>query len=141
MSPNVVFTCIAEPTNQFLEQTARLLMSLRWFGGSLAQARFVVGCTGSIPQEPLKFFNEHRAEIITVERYDQTHGHSNKISLLGSRVLSGHDIVVVLDCDTVIVQDPARWLNRGAVAIKLADLPTVSLAELQAIFCHLKCPI
>jgi hypothetical protein len=116
-------------------------MSLRWFGGSLAQARFVLGCTGPIPQEPLKFFNEYRAEIATIERYDLTHGHSNKIALLGSPILAGHDIVVLLDCDTVIVQDPARWLNRDAVAIKLADLPTVSLTELQPIFRHLKCPV
>lgn len=116
-------------------------MSLRWFGGSLAQARFVLGCTGPIPQEPRELFDEHRAEIITIERYDRAHGHSNKIALLGSSVLAGHDIVVLLDCDTLLVQDPARWLNRDAVAIKLADLPTVSLAELQSIFRHLKCPV
>jgi hypothetical protein len=141
MTPNVVFTCIAEPTNQFLEQSARLLMSLRWFGGSLAQARFVLGCTGPIPQEPFELFKEHRAEITAVERYDPTHGHSNKIALLGSSILAGHDIVVLLDCDTLLVQDPTRWLNRDVVAIKLADLPTVSLAELQSIFRQLKCPV
>jgi len=141
MAPNVVFTCIAEPTKQFLEQSARLLMSLRWFGGSLAQARFVLGCTAPIPQEPLEVFNEYRAEITTTERYDPAHGHSNKISLLSSRILAGHDIVVLLDCDTVLVQDPARWLNQDVVAIKLADLPTVSLAELQSIFHYLKCPV
>ena len=141
MTPNVVFTCIAEPTKQFLEQSARLLMSLRWFGGSLAQARFVLGCTGPIPSEPLELFNTYRAEIITVERYDPSHGHSNKVALLGSSILAGHDIVVLLDCDTLLVQDPARWLNVDAVALKLADLPTVSLAELESIFRHLECPV
>jgi len=141
MTPNVVFTCIAEPTNEFLEQSARLLMSLRWFGGSLAHARFVLGCTGPIPQQALELFDDYQAEVTPVERYDPTHGHSNKIALLGSSILSRHDIVVLLDCDTVLVQDPARWLNRDLVAIKLADLPTVSLAELQEIFCHFKCPV
>jgi hypothetical protein len=140
MAPNVVFTCIAEPTKDFLEQSARLLMSLRWFGGPLAQARFVLGCTGPIAQEPRELFDKYGAEITIIERYDPTHGHSNKIALLRSPILAGHDIVVLLDCDTVIVQDPARWLSRDAVAIKLADLPTVSLAELQSIFRHLKCP-
>jgi hypothetical protein len=141
MTPNVVFTCIAEPTKQFLEQSARLLMSLRWFGGSVAQARFVLGCTGPIPSEPLELFNRYKAEITTVERYDPSHGHSNKVALLGSSILAGHDTVVLLDCDTLIVQDPARWLNVDAVALKLADLPTVSLAELESIFRHLECPV
>ncbi len=141
MTANTVFTCVTEPTNQLLEQSARLLMSLRWFGGSLAQAPFVLGHTGPIPRTALELFDHYDADVVAVERYDPTHGHSNKIALLGSPILAGHDIVVLLDCDTVLVQDPARWLNRDVVAIKLADLPTVSLAELQSIFRHLKCPV
>ena len=141
MTPDAVFTCIAEPTNQLLEQSARLLMSLRWFGGSLAQARFVLGCTGPIPQQALELLDDYQAEMITVERYDPAHGHSNKIALLSSSIFAQHDIVVLLDCDTVLVQDPARWLNRDVVGIKLADGPTVSLAELQAIFRHFNCPV
>ena len=141
MTPDAVFTCIAEPTNQLLEQSARLLMSLRWFGGSLAQARFVLGCTGPIPQQALKLFDDYQAEMIAVGRYDPAHGHSNKIALLGSSIFARHDIVVLLDCDTVLVQDPSRWLNRDVVGIKLADGPTVSLAELQAIFRHFKCSV
>jgi len=117
MTTNAVFTCIAEPTKQLLEQSARLLMSLRWFGGSLAQARFVLGCTAPIPRQALELFDDYQAEMTTVERYDPTHGHSNKIALLDSPILAGHDVVVLLDCDTVFVQDPARWLSRDLVAI------------------------
>ncbi len=116
-------------------------MSLRWFGGSLAQARFVLGCTGPVPREALELFEHYRAEIEMIERYDLAHGHSNKIALLGSPILAGHDIVVLLDCDTLVVQDPAPWVDPNAVAAKLADLPTVSLVELQAIFRHFKCAI
>jgi hypothetical protein len=139
--PNTVFACVAEPTKQFLEQSARLLMSVRWFGGSYAEARFVLACTGPVPQEALKLADHYGAEVITIQRYHPTHGHSNKIVLLGSPVLAGHDIVVLLDCDTLLVQDPARWLNVDAVALKLADLPTVSLVELESIFRHLECAV
>ena len=141
MTINAVFTCIAEPTNEFLEQSARLLMSLRWFGGSLAQGRFVLASTGAVPQGVRELFGHYGAEVVSIERYDLTHGHSNKIALLRSSILAGHDVVVLLDCDTLLVRDPARWLNPDVVAIKLADLPTVSLAELQAIFSHFKCPV
>jgi hypothetical protein len=140
MTTNAVFTCVTEPTKRLLEQSARLLMSVRWFGASMAQARFVLGCTGPIPREALTLFDHYGAEVVTIERYDLTHGHSNKIALLGSPILAGHDIVVLLDCDTVVVQDPAPWLDPRAVAAKLADLPTVSLTEFQAIFDHFKCP-
>src|SRR5260370_19335443 len=141
MTTNTVFTCIADPTKRLLEQSARLLMSISWFGGSLAQARFVLGCTGPIPKEELELFNHYGAEIETIERYDLAHGHSNKVALLGSPILTGHDIVVLLDCDTLVVQDPAPWIDPSAVAAKLADLPTVSLTDLQAIFRHFKCAI
>ncbi len=138
MTTNTVFTCVAEPTGRFLEQSARLLMSIRWFGGSLAQARFVLGCTGPIPQAALDLFDHYGAEVVTIQRYDRAHGHSNKIALLGSPILAGHDIVVLLDCDVVLVRDPAPWLDLGAVAAKLADLPTISLTDLEAIFRHFK---
>src|SRR5438876_1771644 len=141
MTTNTVFTCIADPTKRLLEQSARLLMSVRWFGGSLAQARFVLGCTGPIPRGALELFDDYGAEVVTVERYDLTHGQSNKIVLLGSPILAGHDIVVLLDCDTLVVQDPAPWLDPKAVAAKLADLPTVSLVALEALFRHFKCAI
>jgi hypothetical protein len=141
MTTSTVFTCIAEPTKRFLEQSARLLMSVRWFGGSLAEARFVLGCTGPVPREALDLFDHYDAEVVTVKRYDPAHDHSNKIALLGSPILAGHDLVVLLDCDTVVVQDPASWLYPGTVAAKLADLPTVSLTELQAIFRHFKCAV
>ena len=139
MTTNAVFTCIAEPTKPLLEQTARLLMSIRWFGGSFGQARFVLGCTAPIPGEAHELFDHYDAEVVTIERYDPIHGHSNKIALLGSPALAGHEVVVLLDCDTVLVQDPAPCLISRTVAAKLADLPTVSLAELQAIFQHFKC--
>ena len=134
MTPDTVFTCVAEPTKRFLEESARLLMSVRWFGGSLGQARFVLGCTGPVPPEALKLFDHLGAEIITIGRYDLTHAHSNKIALLSSPTLAGHDMVVLLDCDTLLVQDPGLWLDQTLVAAKLADLPTVSLTEFQAIF-------
>src|SRR5260370_30596655 len=116
MTTNTVFTCIADPTKRLLEQSARLLMSIRWFGVSLAQARFVLGCTGPIPKEALELFDHYGAEIETIERYDPTHGHSNKIALLGSPILAGHDIVVLLDCDTVLLHDPAPSIDPSAVA-------------------------
>jgi hypothetical protein len=139
--PSVVFACVAEPTKQFLEQSARLLMSVRWFGGSSAKARFVLACTGPVPQEALKLFDHYGAEVVTIQRYHLNHGHSNKIVLLGSPVMAGHDIVVLLDCDTLLVQDPGPWLDQTVVAAKVADLPTVSLAEFQSIFRHLYCPV
>jgi hypothetical protein len=133
---DVVFTCITEPTKKFLDQSARLLMSLRWFGGSVGNARFVLGTTGPIPQEALKLFRRYGAEIVTIQRYAANHGPSNKIALLQSPALAGHDVVVLIDCDTIIVQDPTPWLEVAGIAAKIADFPTVSDAELACVFQH-----
>jgi hypothetical protein len=138
---DVVFTCITEPTKKFLDQSARLLMSLRWFGGSVGNARFVLGTTGPIPQEALKLFRRYGAEIVTIQRYAANHGPSNKIALLQSPALAGHDVVVLIDCDTIIVQDPTPWLEVAGIAAKIADFPTVSDAELACVFQHFGRPM
>src|SRR5438876_11320714 len=111
MTTNAVFTCIAEPTKRFLEQTARLLMSVRWFGGSLAQVRIVLGRTGPIPRAARELFDRYGAEIVTDERYDPTHDHSNKTALLGSLIFAGHDIVEPSACETELVQHTPSCLN------------------------------
>ena len=138
---NVVFTCVTEPTRKYLDQSARLLMSLRWFGGSVANARFVLGTTGPIPEEAAGVFRRYGAEVVLVERYDASHGPSNKVSLLKHPALAGHDVVVLIDCDTVVVQDPARWLAVPGVAAKLADVHSVQLPELEQVFLHFGAPM
>jgi hypothetical protein len=132
--PNVVFACVAEPNVKYLDQAMRLLLSLRWFGGSLAHSRFVLGTTGAIPLEYRRVFDQYRAEVVPVPRFDIRHGPSNKISLMKSPELAGHDSVVVMDCDTVIVRDPARWIQTSGIDAKTADLPTVTPDELDALF-------
>ena len=134
MPADVLFCCVTEPEKKFLEQSARLLMSLRWFGGSVAQCHFVLGCTGSVPAEAAALFHRYRAEIISVRSYDTRHGPSNKIALLASPELAGCEFVVLLDCDTLIVQDPSTWLEPIGISAKTADLPTVSDNQLNEIF-------
>lgn len=133
---SVVFACITEPTKKFLDQSARLLMSLRWFGGSLSRARFVLGTTGPIPSEAARLFHQYGADTVVIPRYSSVHGPSNKIPLLRSPALAGHDVVALLDCDTVIVRDVAPWLKVSGVAAKIADVPSVTLAQLRAAFKH-----
>jgi hypothetical protein len=132
-APDVVFTCVTEPTKEFLDQSARLVLSLRWFGGRVADARFVLGCTGPLPASVAAFFRQHRVEIIHVERHDASHGPSNKISLLAAKELAGHDTIALLDCDTVIVRDPSEWLTPRGLAAKPADMATVTHEQLDVI--------
>jgi hypothetical protein len=133
---NVVFTCVTEPTKKYLDQSARLLMSLRWFGGTLANARFVLGTTGPIPEEAARLFSRYGAQVVLVERYADEHGPSNKVSLLKSPALAGQDVVVLIDCDTIVVRDPAPWLNVPGIAAKLADVHSVQLQDIEQVFLH-----
>jgi len=138
---DIVFTCVADPDQTFLDQSARLLMSLRWFGGSVAGARFVIGCTGAVPAAASRLFDRFGAEVVHVDRYDASHGPGNKIALMGHPALAGHHVVALLDCDTLVVRDPAPWLDVDGVAAKTADIPTISQAQLAGVFRHLGLPV
>jgi hypothetical protein len=47
-STEVVFGCVAENTPKYLSKALRLVRSLRWFGGTLSNAEFIVCLVGGV---------------------------------------------------------------------------------------------
>lgn len=109
-------------------------MSLRWFGGKIADAHFVLCTTGKLPDETEDFFRRHGAEIVLVERFSTEHGPSNKIKFLENDSLDKWENILLLDCDTVIVQDPSLFLETEGLSVKIADLPTVKTEQFRELF-------
>jgi hypothetical protein len=120
MSSNAVFACAAGPGAERLAGAARLLMSLRWFGGSVANARFVLACADPIPDEASGLFRHYRADVVRIP-FDPSS--SCRIALLKSPAVAGHGMVVLLDPNMIILGDPAAWLDLSGVAAKLTDWP------------------
>ena len=121
-----VFGCVADARGTFVEQAARLLLSLRWFGGKMADSPFVLAIVGGLSPEQSKFFERHGAQVAHVEVFDERHGPSNKLRFFELDLLDSYDHAVLLDCDTIVVKGPSDWVRCEGFAAKPADLPSVT---------------
>lgn len=132
----VVFGCTADNNPKYLAQAVRLAQSLRWFGGQLADAPLVVCAVESIPSDCRHRLEQLGARVRVVPRVSSQHGHSNKLRLLEMPELRQFDTVVLLDCDTVLVQDPRPWLDGYHFQAKMADVATVPHQIFAGLFDH-----
>jgi hypothetical protein len=140
----LVIGCVTEPIAKYLQQAARLLLSLRWFGGNISDAPFILCTTGELSTDTKAFFKKHGAQIVLIDRFSdahstQEHGPSNKIQFFELDILDKYDQILLLDCDTIIVQDPSEYifaepLNTAGLSLKVADLPTVTTEQFGDLF-------
>jgi len=103
---------------------------LRWFGGAQADAHFFLAVVGSLSKEEKSFFVKHGAEIFCVSPLDERHGPSNKLRFFELSQLDRYHHIVLLDCDTIVVQDPSSWVYASGFSAKPADQPTVAVDAL-----------
>ena len=162
----VLLGCVAENRPEMLAQALRLVQSIRWFGGRLAAARVWVcvvdGGDGAERVEPAWRLRlaAYGAEVRGVSRFDLRGAAANKLQFLKAALAAAGDGVttaanaahadppappsdvatascfVLLDCDTVVVQDPLPWLRRGVVQAKIADLESVTHEHFVRLFRH-----
>lgn len=136
----VAIGCVADNNPKYLSQALRLLLSLRWFGGSMAGANFFVCVVDKICPAFALEFERLGAFVRTVSRFSPLHPHSNKLRLLEVPEVGYYDTFLLLDCDTLIVQDPWQYLNGRVFEAKIADLPTVPNEIFQRLFQHFGIP-
>jgi hypothetical protein len=131
----VAFVCVADTEVRFTYQAARLLLSLRWFGGSMKEAPFYLCTTAELSKETVGFFTRHGAKINYCEPFysNQPNITSNKLRGLEINDLKNFEHIVLIDCDTLIVNDPSDYCAVAGVGLKLADVPTVKDEKLEQI--------
>jgi SAM-dependent methyltransferase len=117
--------CVADNVPKYLDQALRLLQSWRWFGGALASADFHVCVVEGVDAGYRQMYERYGATVHVVPRFSQNHPPSNKLRFLELMKNGDADRVVLLDCDTIIVQEPLRLLAETDFVAKIADMPTV----------------
>jgi len=129
----VVLVTVVDRDERFVLQAARLLLSLRWFGGTLAHAAFVLCSIGELDREWVSFFRRHGASVHCCSPFDPSQPNitSNKLRGLEAPGLDQFEQIVLIDCDTLIVQDSSRFCVVDGVGIKIADHATVSDEKLR----------
>lgn len=126
--------CVADRTPKYLDQALRLVQSMRWFGGAANSADLIVCCVGGAPKPYHEEFARLGARVVAVEPYNTLHPHSNKLRFLQLDAASAYDQVTLLDCDTVVTQDPSPYLRAAFFAAKPADVATVTPEIFQRLF-------
>ena len=137
---DIVVGMLTENTSRNLTQAIRLLRSIRWFGGELAEARVVVCGVGTLESGAHATLLALGAEVRTVSRFHPANPTANKLQLLAELLEAPEEILFLLDCDTIIVRDPLPYLRADAFQAKVEPAPTVSDQVFERLFKHFKIP-
>ncbi|MCD6476962.1 MAG: sulfotransferase, partial [Candidatus Aenigmarchaeota archaeon] len=130
----ILLGCVAENNPKYLSQALRLLQSLRWFGGKVANADFLLCSVDNIDEEYKKEFLKFNAFIEVANRFNAKHPPSNKLSFFNQERIQNYDIVMLSDCDTLIVDDFSEYLYTNVFQAKIADDQTVSPQIFEKLF-------
>ena len=128
--------CVAENDPLCLGQALRLVQSIRWFGGELAGARVMVCAVEGIDRSFRQALESYGAEVRIVAPFHQRNRVANKLQFLPEAWEAGREMLLLLDCDTVVVQDPLPWMRRGSFQARIAPLPTVTPEVFERVFNH-----
>lgn len=137
---DVVVGLLTENTKRMLVEAIRLVRSLRWFGGALANARVVVCGVGPLESRARATLEALGAEIRTVSRFHPANPAANRHQLIAELLDAPQDVLLVLDCDTMIVQDPLPYLSGDAFRGKITPTPTVTDDVFERLFAHFRLP-
>jgi hypothetical protein len=129
----ILLGCVAENNYKYLSQAFRLVRSARWFGGALEGADIIVCVVEGVEPSYRRALESLGAAIRIVPRFDPSNPLFNKIQLFRLPGLEGYDTLLFLDCDTIVVQDPSRFLTPSVLQIKIVDVPTVPTEVLERV--------
>jgi hypothetical protein len=138
---DIVFGCVAENNTKFLSQALRLIQSLRWFGGTLSNAEFILCVVEGLDPSYQAHFESLGAKVRIVKRFNHANPYSNKLRFLELPEVELFYTIVLLDCDTIFVQDPAAYLQVDALQARMAGYPTVRSDVFATLFSHFQLPL
>lgn len=133
---DVVLGCVAENTPKYLSQALRLVQSVRWFGGEWSEAAFIVCVIDTIDAATREAFERNGATVRLVQRFHRANPFANKLRLLELPELRSFGTVMLLDCDTIMVQDVSTLLTPDVLQARMAGYPTVSTNQFRKLFGH-----
>jgi hypothetical protein len=132
--------CVAENNKKYQTQALRLVQSIRWFGGKTAGANIFVCMVDEADPEFVAELNKLNVFVRIVNRFSVTHPPSNKLRLFELPEVTSYDTIMLLDCDTVIVQDPYPYIDGVHFQAEIAAGATVSIPLFQKLFVHYNLP-
>jgi hypothetical protein len=133
---DVVVGCVTENTPKFLGQALRLVQSIRWLGGKLAQSRVVVGAVEQIDRHARRAFESLGAEVRIVARFHARNPSANRLQIFDELRGGSERHFLIL-----VVRDPLRFLLREVFQAKITPFPTVTHEVFERLFRHFGLPL
>jgi hypothetical protein len=133
--------CVAENNRKYQTQALRLVQSIRWFGGSMAGANIFVCMVDEADPEYVKELEKWGVFVRIVKRFSISHPPSNKLRLFELPEVSSYDTIMLMDCDTIIVQDPSSFIDGNHFQAEMAAGLTVPHAIFNKLFAHYGLPL
>jgi len=123
---HVLLSCVTEDRPDFHARVESLVLSARDHAGSLAGAPFVVNSVESADPAFVERMRALDASVRIVPRFSERQGLGtgpmNKLRMLELAADHDFDVLLALDCDTVLTGDPAPHLPLDAVGVAPADV-------------------
>ncbi|MFC7394397.1 class I SAM-dependent methyltransferase [Scopulibacillus cellulosilyticus] len=132
----MVIGCVTENNSKFQERTLRLVQSIRWFGGSMAGVNIIVCIVDKADSSFVDELKKWGAFVRIVKRFSKAHPPSNKLRFFECPEINSYDTIMFLDCDTVIVQDPAPYIDGKHFQAKIANGCSVPHDVFKRLFKH-----
>jgi hypothetical protein len=126
--------CVADSSDKYIDQAQRLLKSWRWFAGRYADADFHVCVVGEVRAEVRARYEAYGAHVHGVPRFSDRHPPSNKLRFLELEAAKRAERAVLLDCDTIVVQEPSELFGGEPLIAKIADVRTVPSPVFERLF-------
>ncbi|HSH59756.1 MAG TPA: hypothetical protein VK988_08990 [Acidimicrobiales bacterium] len=106
-TPRVLFSCVGENRPDWHAKMENLVLSIRHFGGSLADAPVVVNVVGGAAAELRAAMERLGAEVRVVQAVDRRRPTSNKLRMFELAGDHDFDVLAAIDCDIVALGDLA----------------------------------
>ncbi len=103
----VLFSCVGENRPDWFAKMENLVLSIRRFGGALAQAPVVVNAVGGADVALVRAMERLAAEVRVVEPVDRRRPTSNKLRMFELAEDHDFEVLVAIDCDIVVMGDLA----------------------------------
>ena len=137
-SPSVVVACVAEDSPRWYGMVENLLVSLRNFGGALANAPFVAHFVSTVDESRCALLRDLGAEIRVVDRFSTVCPPGNKLRMFEQYLDDPvADVLLALDCDVIVVGDLGDLADPRCVSAtpaRLNPLDPASWSELLGYF-------
>ena len=131
---------MAENSERWYREVQNLLLSVRSFGGGLADAPFAALFVEGVEPRFATGLEALGAEVHVVDRVDPRNPPSNKLRMLELAATHDFDTLLAIDTDTLVVGDVSRYAAPDAVAVKPENGDPYPPATWPAVFADLGIP-